>query len=170
MNFLLIEALQRFDYFYRGAFKVEFPTGSGREVTLSEVAAELSRRLTRIFLRDPAGRRPVHGDVRRFQSDPHWRDLLLFYEYFHGDNGGRRSAPATRRAGRGSWRSFSSRAGSSARCEGPGGLPAVAVGAVFFLNGLVLASWVPYIPMVKAAHGLRDGALGGVLLAMAGAR
>jgi hypothetical protein len=87
MNFLLIEALQRFDYFYRGAFKVEFPTGSGREVTLSEVAAELSRRLTRIFLRDPAGRRPVHGDVRRFQSDPHWRDLLLFYEYFHGDNG-----------------------------------------------------------------------------------
>jgi hypothetical protein len=87
MNFLLIEALQRFDYFYRGAFKVEFPTGSGREVTLSEVAAELSRRLTRIFLRDPEGRRPVHGDARRFQSDPHWRDLLLFYEYFHGDTG-----------------------------------------------------------------------------------
>ena len=87
MNFLLIEALQRFDYFYRGGFKVEFPTGSGREVTLSEVAAELSRRLTRIFLRDPEGRRPVHGDARRFQSDPHWRDLLLFYEYFHGDTG-----------------------------------------------------------------------------------
>ena len=121
MNFLLIEALQRFDYFYRGAFKVEFPTGSGREVTLSEVAAELSRRLTRIFLRDPAGRRPVHGDVRRFQSDPHWRDLAPVLRVLPRRQRGRASAPATRRAGRGSWRSCSSRAGSSARCEGPGG-------------------------------------------------
>ena len=64
MNFLLIEALQRFDHFYRGAFKVEFPTGSGQQMTLWDVAAELSRRLTRIFLRDPAGRRPVHGEAR----------------------------------------------------------------------------------------------------------
>ena len=87
MNFLLIEALQRFDHFYRGAFKVEFPTGSGQQMALCDVAAELSRRLTRIFLRDPEGRRPVHGEARRFQTDPRWRDLLLFYEYFHGDTG-----------------------------------------------------------------------------------
>ena len=87
MNFLLIEALQRFDYFYRGEFKVEFPTGSGQPMALCDVAAELSRRLTRIFLRDPTGRRPVHGPARPFQEDPHWRDLLLFYEYFHGDTG-----------------------------------------------------------------------------------
>jgi hypothetical protein len=87
MNFLLIEALQRFDHFYRGEFRVEFPTGSGQSATLGDVAAELSRRLTRIFLRDPAGRRPVHGSARPFQEDPHWRDLLLFYEYFHGDTG-----------------------------------------------------------------------------------
>jgi hypothetical protein len=87
MNFLLIEALQRFDHFYRGAFKVEFPTGSGQQMALWDVAAELSRRLTRIFLRDPAGRRPVHGEARQFQTDPRWRDLLLFYEYFHGDTG-----------------------------------------------------------------------------------
>jgi hypothetical protein len=87
MNFLLIEALQRFDYFYRGTFTVEFPTGSGRQLTLSDVAAELSRRLTRIFLRGPDGRRPVHGDAARFRDDPQWRDLLLFYEYFHGDTG-----------------------------------------------------------------------------------
>ncbi|MGH7536854.1 MAG: MGH1-like glycoside hydrolase domain-containing protein, partial [Gemmatimonadales bacterium] len=87
MNFLLIEALQRFDHFYRGAFKVEFPTGSGQLMALWDVAAELSRRLTRIFLRDPAGHRPVHGEARQFQTDPRWRDLLLFYEYFHGDTG-----------------------------------------------------------------------------------
>jgi hypothetical protein len=86
-NFLLIEALQRFDYFYRGAFKVECPTGSGQELTLGDVAAEISRRLTRVFLRDDAGRRPVHGGAEKFQDDPHWRDLLLFYEYFHGDSG-----------------------------------------------------------------------------------
>jgi hypothetical protein len=87
MNFLLIEALQRFDHFHRGTFKVEFPTGSGQQMTLWDVAAELSRRLTRIFLRDPAGRRPVHGEARRFQTDPRWRDLILFYECFHGETG-----------------------------------------------------------------------------------
>jgi hypothetical protein len=87
VNFLLIEALQRFDHFYRGEFKVEFPTGSGQMMTLWNIAAELSRRLTRIFLRDEAGRRPVHGGSRKFQTDPAWRDLVLFYEYFHGDNG-----------------------------------------------------------------------------------
>jgi hypothetical protein len=87
MNFLVIEALQRFEHFYRGELKVELPTGSGRVMTLGEAAAELSRRLIRIFLRDPHGRRPVHGGVERFAADPHWRDLVLFYEYFHGDNG-----------------------------------------------------------------------------------
>jgi hypothetical protein len=87
MNFLLIEALQRFDYFYGAEFKAEFPTGSGQYMALCDVATELSRRLTRIFLRDPSGRRPVHGETRQFQTDPRWRDLLLFYEYFHGDTG-----------------------------------------------------------------------------------
>jgi hypothetical protein len=87
MNFLIIESLQRFDHFYRGDFKAEFPTGSGRFMALREVAADLSRRLTRIFLPGPDGRRPVHGGSDLFRSDPHWRDLVLFYEYFHGDNG-----------------------------------------------------------------------------------
>jgi len=87
MNFLLIESLQRFDHFFQGEFKVEFPTGSGESMTLWEVAAELSRRLTRIFLRGGDGSRPVHGAFELFQSDPHWRDLILFYEYFHGDSG-----------------------------------------------------------------------------------
>src|SRR6185503_19621853 len=62
-------------------------TGAGQEMALCDVAAELSRRLTRIFVRDPDGRRPVHGEVRQFRTDPRWRDLLLFYEYFHGDTG-----------------------------------------------------------------------------------
>jgi len=87
MNFLVIEALQRFDHFYRGEFKVEFPTGSGTRMRLSAVAGELSRRLAAIFLRDGDGRRPVHGGVEVFERDPHWKDLVLFYEYFHGDTG-----------------------------------------------------------------------------------
>ena len=87
VNFLLVESLQRFHYYLGDDFTVECPTGSGRQMNLSEVAAELSRRLARTFLRDATGRRPVHGNDTRFQSDPHWRDLLLFYEYFHGDNG-----------------------------------------------------------------------------------
>jgi len=87
MNFLIIESLQRFDHFFRGEFTVEFPTGSGQSMTLWGVTTELSRRLTRIFLQGPDGRRPVHGGVDAFQEDPHWRDLVLFYEYFHGDNG-----------------------------------------------------------------------------------
>ena len=87
MNFLLIEALQRFDHFYRGELKVECPQGSGQMLTLWDTSVELSRRLTRIFLRGPDGRRPVHGAFETFQNDPHWRDLILFYEYFHGDNG-----------------------------------------------------------------------------------
>ncbi len=87
MNFLIIESLQRFDHFFRGEFKVECPTGSGRLLTLWEAATELSRRLSRIFLPEADGRRPVHGGFGTFQTDPHWKDLILFYEYFHGDTG-----------------------------------------------------------------------------------
>jgi hypothetical protein len=87
VNFLLIEALQKFHYFYGDSLKVPFPTGSGNLCHIWDVAAELSRRLTHLFLRDDDGRRPVHGDAEIFYHDPHWRDLVLFYEYFHGDNG-----------------------------------------------------------------------------------
>jgi hypothetical protein len=87
VNFLLVESLQKFNHFYGDSLKIEFPTGSGRLESLWEISAEISRRLTRIFLRGPDGRRPVHGGAEKFQTDPHWRDLILFYEYFHGDNG-----------------------------------------------------------------------------------
>ena len=87
VNFLLVESLQRFHHYLGDAFTVECPTGSGQWMNLSEVAAELSRRLARTFLRGTDGTRPVHGMHEQFQSDPHWRDLVLFYEYFHGDNG-----------------------------------------------------------------------------------
>jgi hypothetical protein len=87
VNFLLIESLQKFDHFYGETFQVECPTGSGRRMPLWGVATDLSRRLTRLFLRGSDGRRPVYGATEKFQTDPHWRDLLLFHEYFHGDNG-----------------------------------------------------------------------------------
>ena len=87
LNFLLIEALQKHHYFLGDDFKVECPTGSGTQATLWEVTTELSRRLITLFLRDENGRRPVYGDREKFQTDPHWRDLILFYEYFHGDTG-----------------------------------------------------------------------------------
>ena len=87
VNYLLIESLQKFHHYLNDEYKVECPTGSRNFVPLWEVAGELSRRLTRIFLRDEDGTRPVHGQHEKFQSDPHWRDLILFYEYFHGDNG-----------------------------------------------------------------------------------
>jgi hypothetical protein len=87
MNYLLIESLQKFHYYLGDDFTVEFPTGSGRMLTLWDVAAELSRRLTGIFLRDEDGKRPAFGEQERFHSDPHWRDLVLFHEYFHGDTG-----------------------------------------------------------------------------------
>jgi len=87
VNYLLIESLQKFDYFYSKSFQVEYPTGSKNTLSLWDVAAEISRRLTRIFLRGPDGRRPVCGGTEKFQTDPHWRDLILFHEYFHGDNG-----------------------------------------------------------------------------------
>jgi len=87
MNYLLVESLQKYHHYYGEDFKVEFPSRSGSEVDLWEVAAEISRRLVHIFVRDKEGRRPVAGGSELFQSDPHWRDLLLFYEYFHADNG-----------------------------------------------------------------------------------
>jgi hypothetical protein len=87
VNMLLIRALLNFYAFYGDSFKVEFPTGSGREMNLFEVAREIANRLIRIFLRDPNGRRPVYGGLEKFQTDPHWRDHILFHEYFHGDNG-----------------------------------------------------------------------------------
>ena len=86
-NFLLVESLQKFHHYLGEDFKVEFPTGSGKMMTLWEVAGELSRRMTNIFLRDEKGHRPVFGNLEKFQTDPHWRDLVLFHEYFHGDSG-----------------------------------------------------------------------------------
>jgi hypothetical protein len=87
INYLIIEALQKYHYYYGDGFKVEFPTGSGNLCTLWEVAAELSKRLSALFLRDESGKRPVYGGIDIFQNDPHWRDHVLFNEYFHGDNG-----------------------------------------------------------------------------------
>ena len=87
VNFLLIESLQKFHFYLGDSFKVEFPTGSGKLMTLWEIAGEMSRRLTHIFLPAPDGKRPVFGGTQKFQTDPHWRDLIPFHEYFHGDNG-----------------------------------------------------------------------------------
>jgi len=87
VNYLLIESLQKFHYFLGDHYRVECPTGSGRHLTLWQVAAEISRRLTHIFLQDAEGKRPVFGGTKTFQDDPHWRNNILFYEYFHGDNG-----------------------------------------------------------------------------------
>ncbi|HKV11524.1 MAG TPA: glucosidase [Thermoanaerobaculia bacterium] len=87
LNYLLIESLEKYHYFYQDTLRVECPTGSGRMMTLDEVARELRARLARLFLADASGRRPCHGGDRRFAEDPHWRDLLLFHEYFHGDDG-----------------------------------------------------------------------------------
>jgi hypothetical protein len=87
VNILLIRALLNFYLYYGDTFTVECPTGSGRMMNLFEVSKEISDRLTKMFLRDEHGHRPVYGGTRKFQSDPHWRDYVLFYEYFHGDNG-----------------------------------------------------------------------------------
>ncbi len=87
VNYLMIESLQKFHHYLGDDYKVECPTGSGIFLTLWEVAAELSKRLTRTFLQDGDGRRPVHGGNTRYQTDASWKDLVLFYEYFHGDNG-----------------------------------------------------------------------------------
>ena len=87
VNFLLIESLQKFYHYLGDSYKVECPTGSGQYMNLWEASQEVSRRLTHIFLRDSDFRRPVHGDEKLYKDDPHWRDLILFYEYFHGDDG-----------------------------------------------------------------------------------
>jgi hypothetical protein len=87
MNYLLIESLQKFDYFYGDSLKVEFPTGSGVFMNLWEVSQELEKRLSRIFIKDEEGNRPVFGNVEKFQRDENFRDYIPFYEYFHGDNG-----------------------------------------------------------------------------------
>ncbi len=86
-NFLMIESLQKFHHYYGDGFKVECPSGSGQQMSLWDVSAEISRSLEHIFLRDGNGRRPLYGSVEKFQKDPWWRDLILFYEYFHGDTG-----------------------------------------------------------------------------------
>jgi len=87
VNFLLVESLQKFHHYYGEDFQVECPTHSNKEMDLWQVAGDISRRLIHIFLRGKDGRRPVAGGTELFQSDPHWKDLLLFYEYFHGDDG-----------------------------------------------------------------------------------
>jgi hypothetical protein len=87
VNALIIRALLQYYPYYGNDFTVECPTGSGKHMNLYQVAEEISRRLHSIYLKDKNGRRPVYGGARKFQEDPHWRDCLLFYEYFHGDNG-----------------------------------------------------------------------------------
>jgi hypothetical protein len=87
VNTLIVRGLLNLYAFYGDDFKVECPTGSGNRMTLYEVAREITRRLSNLFTRDQAGLRPVYGGTTKFQEDPHWRDLILFYEYFHGDNG-----------------------------------------------------------------------------------
>jgi mannosylglycerate hydrolase MGH1-like protein/glycosyl hydrolase family 63 len=87
VNYLLVESLQKYHHYYGEDFKLACPTGSNNQTNLWQVAAEISRRLTHIFLRDDQGRRPVNGATEVFQSDPYWRDLVLFFEFFHGDNG-----------------------------------------------------------------------------------
>jgi hypothetical protein len=87
VNALIIRALTNYYLYYGDDLLVECPTGSGNKMNLYQVADELGRRLANIFLRDKDGRRPVYGGTEKFQTDPHWRDHILFYEYFHGDNG-----------------------------------------------------------------------------------
>jgi hypothetical protein len=87
VNVLLIRALIQYYLYYGDSFKIECPTGSGRMMNLFEVSKEIATRLSRIFLRDAQGRRPVYGGTEKFQTDPNWRDYILFYEYFNGEDG-----------------------------------------------------------------------------------
>jgi len=123
VNVMLIRALLQYYLYYGDNFKLECPTGSGNLMNLFEVSREISTRLQGIFLRDERGRRPIYGGMEKFKTDPHWRDHLLFHEYFHGDNGAG-LGPAIRRAGRGRWRSSSSFTATwiQRRCLKPDGL------------------------------------------------
>ena len=89
VNYLMIESLRKYHHYYGDSLQIELPTGSGQQATLAQIATDLGRRLERIFLRDGQAhdRRPVFGSEPVFQNDPHWRDHLLFFEYFHGDTG-----------------------------------------------------------------------------------
>jgi len=87
VNIMIIRALQNYYLYYGDNFKVECPTGSGKMMNLFEVSKEIADRLSRIFLRNEDGKRPVYGGTEKFQNDPNWRDYILFFEYFHGDNG-----------------------------------------------------------------------------------
>lgn len=87
INFLVIESLERFHFYFSDTFKIEYPKGSGKQYTLDEIAADLNARLRKIFLRDEKGKRAFNGEVAKFQTDPNFKDYILFYEYFHGDNG-----------------------------------------------------------------------------------
>jgi hypothetical protein len=87
INYLIIEALERYAHFYGSAFKVECPTGSGNLMSLDQVASELSTRHASLFLADPHGQRPCHGTDSKYATDPHWKNLVLFHEYFHGETG-----------------------------------------------------------------------------------
>jgi hypothetical protein len=87
VNYILVEVLERYHFFYGDTLKIEYPTGSGRKLNLKEISQELGKRLISLFMPEGNGRRPCHGDDRLYWEDPNWRDLILFYEYFHGDNG-----------------------------------------------------------------------------------
>ena len=87
VNYLILESLQKFHHYYGPEFRVECPTGSGKFLSLEECAAEIAMRMTRLFLRDKQGRRAVFGNCAKMQTDPHFKDYPLFYEYFHGDTG-----------------------------------------------------------------------------------
>jgi hypothetical protein len=87
VNALIIRALLQYYAYYGDAFTVECPSGSGKQMNLYQVAEEISNRLARLFLQDPSGRRPANGGEQKLQEDPHWRDCIQFYEYFHGDTG-----------------------------------------------------------------------------------
>ena len=87
VNFLIIESLQRFHHYYGDEFKIEYPSGSNNFITLNDAAELLTQRLKSIFLRNEEGKRAVFGNNKKFQEDPHFKDYILFYEYFHGDTG-----------------------------------------------------------------------------------
>jgi hypothetical protein len=87
MNYLILEALERYHHFYGDAYQIEFPTGSGRQMTLKQVAAEIGKRVAKLFLPDQHGRRAAHGDEPVYQDNPAFKDLILFYEYFHAETG-----------------------------------------------------------------------------------